>query len=777
MSDRRDLHAPLGMNDPLQQRLDHMAPVDLDSLDGCARLHTRKDRKYIVDAGLLADALGHVEEEVRVLEINGNRWFTYRSVYFDTPDYEAYHLAARRRPNRYKVRSRTYVDEGTTVLEVKTRDRGGRTVKHRRHLDDSGGDLDSAVREFAAQVEQSGANAQGLVPVLTTSYRRATLLFPESGVRATIDSAYLVRDRDGAEAGFGAELIVETKTSGRPCALDRALWSLGARPQKISKYCTGLAAIHPELPANKWNRVLTRHFAGAGSSPPPDTPRGDDHNGGRDPGSGTPDAGRGEAANCSDACGESPVRRRRQRSLVTSAAVVAVGLLAAGCGPLGSASAEADSGTDPAVVADSVASDAVFDSSVVHSISVEFDREAYDEMIATYLESQDKEWIEATVTIDGETYEQAGIRLKGNSSLRGLAGAGMGTGGDVSSDDPTGLPWLIKLDKYVDDQNHEGVRDFVVRSNNSESSLNEALALELLGEAGLPTQEAMAVRFSINGDDEQLRLVIEHPDDVWMEENLDATGALYKAESTGDYSYRGDDPESYDEVFDQEAGKDNTDLTPLIEFLEFINDSDDATFEAELAEHLDVDAFATYLAMQELVDNFDDIDGPGNNSYLYYDSATGRFTVVPWDHNLAFGALNTTGGGPGTRGAPPGFGTEADAGTPGAPPEFGTGEVDGALPQARPEPPEGVGGGPGVLGPGGAGVPGGSNVLVERFLAVEEFNSLYETRLAELTEALIDSGIAEGILDQWASVLSEQAGDLIPAETLSAEVDQLRQAL
>ncbi|MCB1269915.1 MAG: VTC domain-containing protein, partial [Microthrixaceae bacterium] len=122
MSDRRDLHAPLGMNDPLQQRLDHMAPVDLDSLDGCARLHTRKDRKYIVDAAVLSEALERVEEEVRVLEIHGNRWFTYRSVYFDTPDYEAYHLAARRRPNRYKVRSRTYVDEGTTVLEVKTRD-------------------------------------------------------------------------------------------------------------------------------------------------------------------------------------------------------------------------------------------------------------------------------------------------------------------------------------------------------------------------------------------------------------------------------------------------------------------------------------------------------------------------------------------------------------------------------------------------------------------------------------------------------------------------------
>ena len=33
--------------------------------------------------------------------------------------------------------------------------------------------------------------------------------------------------------------------------------------------------------------------------------------------------------------------------------------------------------------------------------------------------------------------------------------------------------------------------------------------------------------------------------------------------------------------------------------------------------------------MQDLVDNFDDIDGPGNNSYLSYDAATGQFTIVP----------------------------------------------------------------------------------------------------------------------------------------------------
>ena len=48
--------------------------------------------------------------------------------------------------------------------------------------------------------------------------------------------------------------------------------------------------------------------------------------------------------------------------------------------------------------------------------------------------------------------------------------------------------------------------------------------------------------------------------------------------------------------------------------------------------------------MMDLLDNFDDIDGPGNNSYLWYDAASGQFTVVPWDMNLAFGGRGGIGG-------------------------------------------------------------------------------------------------------------------------------------
>jgi spore coat protein CotH len=389
--------------------------------------------------------------------------------------------------------------------------------------------------------------------------------------------------------------------------------------------------------------------------------------------------------------------------------VAAVTVAAAGCGSGGD-----DGATD--------AAPDIFDSSVVHEIQVDYDEADYDTMIATFVETREKEWIEATVNVDGVTYEQVGMRLKGNSSLGGLGGGFPGgPGGSVSADAPEGLPWLIRLDRFVDDQVHQDYEDIVIRSNPSETALNEAVALDLLEEAGLASQEAAATSFQVNDRDAVLRLTVENPDDdIWYEARFDADGALYKAESTGDWSYRGDDPAAYDEVFDQEGGSDITDLTPLIELLQFLNESDDATFAAELPQRLDVDAFAAYLAMMDLLANWDDIDGPGNNAYLWYDVTTQQFTIVPWDMNLSLGV---------------GFG----------------------------------GGG------GGGGFPGRSNPLVQRFHANADFEALYQQQRIELRASLYESGVADEILDTWVAMLTAQATDLVDTATIATEADVIRQ--
>lgn len=393
----------------------------------------------------------------------------------------------------------------------------------------------------------------------------------------------------------------------------------------------------------------------------------------------------------------------------------------------------------------------VWDADEVHEISIAVDEDAFAAMIDTYQETDEKEWLEATVTIDGETHLRAGIRLKGNSSLRGVDDGA----------DPTDLPWLIRLDEFVDGQSVDGWSELVVRSNTSETALNEAVALDLLAEAGLASQHAVASSFSVNGSDARLRLVVQNLDEDWEAENFSTAGLLYKAEAGGDWSYRGDDPDAYTDVFDQETGDD--DLTPLIDFLDVIDNSSDEDFAAELPDRLDVQAFARYLAFEELVDNFDDIDGPGNNAFLRYDAESGGFTVVAWDHNLAFGGMGGPGGGEG------GFpGGERPEGMPterpeGMPTDLPTDMPDGERPET------------GDRSPGGG--MGGDNVLVERFTAVEEWADLVEEEKAALTEDLYDSGYAEEVLDRWVGVLAEQAGDLVDADTVQDEADAIRTAI
>ena len=56
-------------------------------------------------------------------------------------------------------------------------------------------------------------------------------------------------------------VIVETKSLSAASATDRLLWRAGHRPVPVSKFATGLAALNPDLPRNRWARILRGPFA------------------------------------------------------------------------------------------------------------------------------------------------------------------------------------------------------------------------------------------------------------------------------------------------------------------------------------------------------------------------------------------------------------------------------------------------------------------------------------------------------------------------------------
>ena len=234
--------------------------VSLAELDAEAALQTRVDRKYIVDPATWAQVLGALDG-ARTLEIDGARSFRYSSVYYDTPELHSYRAAARKRPQRYKVRTREYVDSGARAIEVKLRSGKGETVKHRAWLTEShpaDGALVGEALAFVASFPAVAGELASLRPVLRTTYERSTLLTPDG--RVTIDRDVAGAAMGGEAVDFGDWLIVETKAALRAGAADRALWARGVRPSRVSKYCTTLAALSPELPANRWARTLRRHL-------------------------------------------------------------------------------------------------------------------------------------------------------------------------------------------------------------------------------------------------------------------------------------------------------------------------------------------------------------------------------------------------------------------------------------------------------------------------------------------------------------------------------------
>jgi len=243
--------------------LDALPPIGLTELVERAALQTRVDRKYVLPVADAERLVAALTGRARVLDIEGTREFAYESVYFDTAELTSYRLAAHRRRRRFKVRTRLYVDSAECWLEVKTRGARGHTLKnrlpyafdHRRTIDPG--------RDFVAGVlagERIPPVGAALAPVLVTRYRRATLFLPATGSRVTVDVGLAWESTTGRRLGLPGVAVVETKTGSTASAADRLLWTLGHRPVRMSKFATGLAALHPDLPATPWWRTLRRHF-------------------------------------------------------------------------------------------------------------------------------------------------------------------------------------------------------------------------------------------------------------------------------------------------------------------------------------------------------------------------------------------------------------------------------------------------------------------------------------------------------------------------------------
>ncbi len=304
----------------------------------------------------------------------------------------------------------------------------------------------------------------------------------------------------------------------------------------------------------------------------------------------------------------------------------------------------------------------------------------------------EEQYVKADLWYDGELIPDIAVRPKGNSSLMTAARQGTARFG-LKAD----------LNFFNSARNLYGVKKLNFNNGFSDPTLiRESLAYDLFRQMDIATPRASFVDLYINDTHLGVYTMVEQVDKTFLSNNfVDNTGNLYKPEMPAAYlNWTEDDKEEsripaqagifedYKEEIDVNLGGGNLDeilqalepreineseniktplpdlqagllrnrLGSLIEqmrlktnenspdhsllfrFLDILNNEPDETFPTEIEKVLDVDEVLRYLAVSTLIVHLDNYIAMGHNYYLYEDN--GKFVIIPWDLNMAFGTFN-----------------------------------------------------------------------------------------------------------------------------------------
>ncbi len=234
-----------------------------------ASLMNRVDTKFVVPPASLSPLFEALQNDFSALEISRNRIFRYQSTYFDTEDFELYHLHHNRRLNRHKVRIRHYVDADTHFLEVKFKNNKKRTIKTRIPVDAEDVTDISQYREFLLRAGLR--NPEYLKPSLVSIYKRIAFANEQRGERLTIDfdlEKYNIVDGRSYPMQLSDTIVAELKQNrhNRHSPFFQVARDLNLRATSFSKYCIGMALTMPDnsiLKSNRFKPITRRVSIGA----------------------------------------------------------------------------------------------------------------------------------------------------------------------------------------------------------------------------------------------------------------------------------------------------------------------------------------------------------------------------------------------------------------------------------------------------------------------------------------------------------------------------------
>src|SRR5688572_5117194 len=220
-------------------------------------------------------------------------------------------------------------------------------------------------------------------------------------------------------------------------------------------------------------------------------------------------------------------------------------------------------------------------------------------------------YVHGAISVDGVTYSNVAVRLKGMGSYRPL------------NDKPS---FAVKFDEYIKDQRFLGMSKIMLNNSSQDPTyLAELVSMSMFHDAGLPAPRVTHAFVELNGRKLGTYVAIEPVNKDFLRRHFKNTsGTMYEA-------YLQD----IDQTLDQDNGVSikQRDRKALVDAC---NISDLALRWITLQRLLNVDEFIDFTVVEMFISQTDGYAINRNNYRLYNDPTTGRFWFLPLGADWGF---------------------------------------------------------------------------------------------------------------------------------------------
>ncbi len=223
-------------------------------------------------------------------------------------------------------------------------------------------------------------------------------------------------------------------------------------------------------------------------------------------------------------------------------------------------------------------------------------------------------YVDASVTIDGVTFPNIGLRKKGF----------------LGSQSTTRPSLKIKLNYTDKDAGIEGLTNLTLNNNQQDVNLvSQFMGYALFNAAGSPAPRCAYAKVTVNGQNLGVYSHVETVRKSFLKRAFgNSDGTLYEGPYVDFY-------EGWLGSFEHKTGADAAGRERIQQLIKVLS-GDGKEIEGAIGELVDLNSFYIYWVMEGLLGFWDGYSGNNNNFFIYLNPATDKFHFLPWGADSLF---------------------------------------------------------------------------------------------------------------------------------------------